>query len=76
MKEQSSNGVQVPGTQDATQAARETVDVQTVTEYLKKDLSVAISCLNALYSDPDLLSHMAHFMHGRFINSKAKEELK
>lgn len=76
MKEQSSNGVQTPGVEDATTAALGTVDVQTVTSYLKKDLQVAISCLNAIYSDPDLLSHMAHFMHGRFTNAQHKEAQK
>lgn len=76
MNTKNNQGVQVPGTEDATQAAVSTIDVETVTEYLKKDLAVAISCLNALYSDPDLLNHMAHFMHGRFANAKAKEELK
>lgn len=43
--------------------------VGTITEYLKKDLSVAISCLTAIQSDQDLMNHLAQFMHGRFINA-------
>jgi len=49
------------------------VDKNKVKEWLKRDLSVAISCLNALYSDPDLLDHMSDFMYGRLLNAKQKE---
>lgn len=62
-----------PATQGA--AAEPTdISVNTITEYLKKDLSIAISCLNAIQSDPDLINHLAQFMHGRFINAKHAEE--
>lgn len=43
--------------------------VTQVNEWLKADLGRAIACLNALYSDPDLLQAMAVFMHGRFVNA-------
>lgn len=43
-----------------------------VKEYLKKDLSIAVSCLNAILTDPDLLEQTAHFMFGRLENSKSK----
>jgi len=39
-----------------------------VKEYLKKDLAVAVSCLNAMLSDPDLLEYLATFMAGRWNN--------
>jgi hypothetical protein len=51
-------------------AESESLTVETVKKYLTKDLSIAISCLNAIQSDPDLLEHLAHFMHGRFVNAK------
>lgn len=49
--------------------------VEKVLEYLKKDLSVAIACLNAMYSDPDLLHSLAIWMHGRWTNSKHLPEV-
>lgn len=55
-----------PGAVDAKMA----VSVEMVRDYLNKDLSVAISCLNAIQSDPDLMLHIAQFMHGRFQNSQ------
>lgn len=39
-----------------------------VKEYLTKDLSVAISCLVAIQSDPELLDYLAVFMTGRWQN--------
>lgn len=53
---------QVPGT------AVPSITPELVKEYLRKDLSVAISCLNAIQSDPDLLDHLATFMAGRWQN--------
>lgn len=47
--------------------------VEQIESFLSRDLSVAISCLNAIQSDPDLCRHMAEFMHGRYknhVNSK------
>lgn len=50
------------------------LDAKTIASYLKKDLEVAIGCLNALHSDPDLLMAMATFMQGRMENAvRAKE---
>lgn len=70
MKEQSKNAETVPGTDEAT---AEAITFETVRGYLKKDLSVSVSCLNAILSDPDLLDQVAHFMHGRWQNSKHKQ---
>lgn len=54
-----------PGVDDAT---AEAVTVEGVKGYLKKDLSLALGCINAILSDEDLLENLAHFMHGRFQN--------
>lgn len=56
------NGTQAQG------AGVPPINVETVKGYLNKDLSIAISCLQAIQSDPDLLQTMAVFMHGRMIN--------
>jgi len=58
-----------PGVDDAISQA---INPTRVKEYLTKDLSIAISCLNAIQSDPDLLDHIAHFMAGRWANAKHK----
>lgn len=63
------NGTPAPG------AAVPEITTEKVTEYLKHDLSVAISCLTAIQSDPDLLQHMAIFMHGRMTNHQNKQVL-
>lgn len=56
-------------TADAAQGAGSAqITIQTVEGYLKKDLSVAIFCLQAIHDDPDLLQSMAVFMHGRMLN--------
>lgn len=47
-----------------------------IVRWLKRDLPTAINCLDAIYSDPDMLDALATFMHGRYMNSKHKEELK
>jgi len=41
-----------------------------IRQYLIKDLSVAIACLNAIASDPDLLEQVAHFIAGRYSNAQ------
>jgi len=45
------------------------ISIDQVEAYLKKDLSVAVSCLDAIYRDPDLLRSMAVFLHGRYMNA-------
>jgi len=50
----------------------ESVDLAKVQEWMKRDISFAISLLNAIYSDPDLMESVAHFMLGRLNNSKNK----
>lgn len=56
--------------QGAAEALEEAKTVETVRDYLKKDLSVAIACLNAIQSDPELLDTVAHWFHGRWQNAK------
>lgn len=48
---------------------------QDVVRMLKRDLPMAINCLDAIYSDPDLLESLATFMHGRYMNNLNKQEL-
>lgn len=48
---------------------------QTIKEWLKNDLGRSISCLNAIYSDPDLLDAVAEFMIGRLENERNRQEL-
>lgn len=50
------------------------VTAQQVQDYLKKDLSVAIRCLDAIHSDPDLLAHLSQFMAGRINNARHKAD--
>lgn len=55
---------------DPTPGVGAAITVDLVREYLKRDLSVAISCLNAIHSDPDLMESMAVFMAGRWQNDQ------
>lgn len=54
-------------------AAVPPITPELVKEYLRKDLSVAISCLNAIQSDPDLMDSLAHFMAGRWNNVQSSK---
>jgi len=67
MEQNSEKVIEAPGAE---------ITVQKVEEYLKKDLSVALSCLHAIYSDPDLLRYMAIFMRGRQLNFEQSQKLK
>lgn len=66
--------------QGAEPAKEEEVNLEQVRKWLKKDLAMAISCLNAVYTDPDLIESVAVFMMGRMTNDKnakaANEALK
>lgn len=68
MKKTETNG-------SSAQGVDEPITVKTIEGYLKKDLQVAISCLEAMHSDPDLLRAMADFMHGRYLNNLNKKEV-
>lgn len=46
-----------------------------VVRMLKRDLPMAINCLDAIYSDPDMLESLATFMYGRYMNNRNKQEL-
>lgn len=48
-------------------------DAQTVREWAKKDIGLAIGVLNAIYSDPDLLNSVADWIHGRIMNDHNKK---
>lgn len=49
------------------------INKKNIGQWLKRDLSSAISLLNALYSDPDLLDQITVFMLGRIENQKLKD---
>jgi len=74
MKKQQSQAA--PSQGEAVAEGKKLVTVETVREYLNKDLSVAIQCLNAIQSDPDLMETMAHWMHGRWMNAQNSQENK
>lgn len=54
------------------QGAKAEFTASTFEAMLLRDLPVAIACLNALYSDPDLIKSMAAFMAGRHANAQLK----
>lgn len=68
MKKENVNGVDAQGAV--------TPSVETVKEWLKNDIARSLSCLNAIYSDPDLLEHIAVFMRGRLENHREQERIK
>lgn len=68
MEKNQANGQAAPG---ADQAIVEAITPERVKELLQKDLSIAVACLNAILSDPDLMDSTAHFMAGRWANAKA-----
>lgn len=49
------------------------VQVPQVKEWLKRDLSLALHVLEAVYSDPDLMDQVAVFMAGRIQNAKNRK---
>lgn len=51
------------------------VSPKQIAEFLKKDLAIAINCLAAIHSDPDMIDSLAAFMYGRYLNSKNKPEI-
>lgn len=65
------NSQNEPATQGA---AAPQIDVKTIEGYLKKDLSIALNCLDAIYRDQELLRYMAEFMHGRFTNELNRQQ--
>lgn len=50
------------------------ITLVTIKKWLKHDLSAAVSCLNAIQTDPDLLDSVAMFMFGRFQNDMNKKK--
>lgn len=66
MEKNQATATEAPGADVALENA---LSLDTIQDFLRKDLSIAISCLNAIHTDPDLLAHMAAFMHGRMINN-------
>lgn len=72
MKKEMHNGVEAQGAE--TQAV-EVPTIEKIEGYLRKDLGVAIKCLEAIHSDPDLIRSMATFLMGRFENHLLKKEV-
>lgn len=68
MNDKNQNGSQAQG-------ASQPITVGQIQGYLKNDLGIAIRCLDAIYTDPDLLQALAEFMHGRLMNAKHKKDL-
>jgi len=62
---------QSPDSQDVDE-----MPAEKVAEWLKRDIGVALTLLNALYSDWDMLVNMAVFLQGRYTNAKNQEKLK
>lgn len=56
-------------------AETQPIDKENVTKWLKKDIASSISLLNAVYTDPDLMDHIATFMLGRFENARHTPKL-
>lgn len=52
----------------------EVVDREKVGKWLKHDIAVAISILNAIHSDPDLMRLVGDFLYGRIENSRVTQE--
>lgn len=50
--------------------------IQEVRNFLKKDLGMCITMLDAIYKDPNTLNSLADFLHGRFINQREAEAIK
>ena len=51
------------------------MSIAQIRDFLKKDLQVAINCLDCIYRDQDLLEAMAAFMQGRMENLRHQKEL-
>lgn len=73
METKTKQATEAPG---AEEAMLDAMNPTLVKEYLKKDLSVAVACLNAILTDEDLLNHMATFMAGRWQNAQTAKHPK
>jgi len=52
------------------QGSAPVLDKATIEKWLLKDISVAITCLEAIAKDPDMMSMMAEWMLGRLQNQQ------
>lgn len=50
--------------------------VTKVRELVKKDLSVCLNLLEAIYRDENTLNAVADYLHGRMVNEKNRQEIK
>lgn len=73
MEKQTQTAPDAPGADEAIENA---VTFEGVRDRLQMDLAAAISCLDAILSDPDLLDSTAHFMRGRYINHLLSKQRK
>lgn len=69
MKESKKGGTPDPGSEPKVFTAKE------VREFVKRDCNAALLLLDAIYRDPNTLDAVADYLHGRYMNSKHKEEL-
>lgn len=53
----------------------EDMSAKEVAQWLRRDLVVALTLLDALRSDTELLELMATFLQGRYINEKNKDRV-
>lgn len=54
---------------------KQTFTLEQVREMIKKDTQTAILMLEAIYRDQNTLEAIADYLHGRYMNTKHKEEL-
>lgn len=64
---------EVLGTEAPGQKVPTLKEVQT---FLKKDLGMAISLLDAIYRDTNTMNNLAEFLYGRYLNAKEQEAIK
>lgn len=73
MKESSSNGSEVLGTETAPPKV-EIPTIEVIEKWLAKDVGSMISLLSAIQADKDLRLHMATFIQGRYSNMVSKPD--
>lgn len=51
-------------------------DINQVRGFVKRDLGVAITLLEAMYKDPATCDAIADYLHGRYMNAKHADDLR
>lgn len=71
------DGAQGPkSTVEEVSADNKVISILQFRDWVKRDVGIAISCLEAIYRDVDTCNAVAEYLHGRYVNAKHKEELK